>query len=276
MITNLNDLLRNKISTKLSNKEQFEIIEYFYSLTEDEQANILRLALADFYKIYYYSNRKIHGLFKLKIEDVIDYCIVDVGSAIYVLDAIKVFNDMDYVSKCLIMETLENYDQDNNVRSVYKLHDLDKLTYQIVDDIENYKEYYKNYLEYNKEKPNRISVIGEFISYRMLELIKINPKKYQKYILEFIKEYYKWKNFIKMHVGKHLLNNFDFDYLDKIENNSLDELLNLSQKDFDFLFTLVIEYLHYTTEKMEIKEEIVDDYFIKGSSNELKEKLKCK
>ena len=49
MITNFNDLLRNKISTKLSNKEEFEIIEYFYSFTEEEQSNILRLALADFY-----------------------------------------------------------------------------------------------------------------------------------------------------------------------------------------------------------------------------------
>ena len=275
MITNFNDLLRNKISNKLSDKDGIGIIEYFYSLGEEEQSNLLRLALADFYKINYYSNRKIHDLFKFNIGDVIEFCIVDVGSAIDVLEAMKVFGDMDYVSKCLVMQTLETYGQDDNVRSIYKFHDLDKLTYQIVDDVESYKEYYKNYLDVNKNKPNRITAIGEFISYRMLDLINTNYNKYQRNVLEFIKVYYKWKNFIKMHEGKYLLNDFDFTYLEKIENNSLDIIFNDTQTDFKFLFTLVTEYLHYTTEKMEIKEEIINNYFIKESSNELKEKLKC-
>ena len=174
------------------------------------------------------------------------------------------------------METLENCNQDDNIRLIYKMHDLDKLTYQIIDDIDSYKEYYKNYLDYNKDKPNRMETIGEFITYRILELINVNHKKYQRYILEFIKVYYKWKKFIKMHDGEHLLNDFDFEYLTIIENESLDTLLNETKINFKFLFTLVTEYLHYTTEKMEIKEEIIDDYFIKESSKELKEKLKSK
>ena len=156
------------------------------------------------------------------------------------------------------------------------MHDLDKLTYKIIDGLENYKEYYKNYLEVNKANPNRIKNISEFISYKVLELKKTDYNKYEKYILEFIKVYYKWKNFIKKHDGEHLLNSWDIKYLEGIEHIPLDQLLDEIGSSFQFLFTLVSEYMHYTTEKLEIKEEIIDNYFYKESSNELKEKLKCK
>lgn len=276
MITNFNDLLRNRVTEEFNSDIKLQtlgIVDFFYSLSEENQTNLLRLALADFYKISYYSNNRPHSLFNLKTEDIIDYCIVDVGSTIDVLKSIKTFNDMDYISKSLILETLEISNQDNIITSIYKFHNLDKLTYQIIDDIELYKEYYKNYLDANKENPNRIKTISDYISYRIIELKKIDYNKYQKYVLEFIKVYYKWKNFIKNHDGEYLLNSCDFKYIDIIENLSLEQLLEKVESSFSLLFTLVSEYLHYTTSKLEIKEEIVDNYFINETDNKIKEKL---
>jgi len=275
MIANFNDLLRKKVTDEFNfdiKSQELGIVDFFYSLKEEQQITLLKLALADFYKISYYTNNKPHAIFNINIEDTINYCIVDVGSAIDVLKSIKSFNDMDYVSKCLILEMLES--QDNIITSIYKFHNLDKLTYQIIDDIELYKEYYINYLEINKENPNRIKIISDFISYRFLELKKIDYIKYQKYILECIKVYYKWKNFIKDHEGKYLLNKIDFKYLEIIENLSLTELLEKVNSSFNLLFTLVSEYLHYTTSKLEIKEEIVDNYFMTKTDTKIREKLK--
>lgn len=277
MITNFNDLLRKKVTDEFNSDiktQELGIVDFFYSLKEEDQITLLRLALVDFYKISYYTNHKQHPIFNTNIENTIDYCIVDVGSAIDVLKSIKSFNDMDYVSKCLILEMVEK--EDNVITSIYKFHKLDKLTYQIIDDIDLYKEYYINYLEVNKENPNRIKIISDFISYRFIELRKTDPIKYEKYILECVKVYYKWKNFIKNHEGEYLLNKIDFNYLEIIENLSLTELTQKINSNFNLLFTLVSEYLHYTTEKLEIKEEIVDNYFIEKTDNKIKEKLNFK
>lgn len=279
MLTNYNDILRKKISEGLKYNEELciiEAIEFFNTLSYNEQENILRLALADFYKLNYYSTNEIHDIFKTKIEDIIDEYIIDQNFVIQLMQSIKQFNDMDYVSKCIIMETMQNNNQDYNIISIFPSHILDKLTYQIVDNIENYKEYYKNYIEVNKNNPKCIETITHFIIIRILELKKNDYNKYQKYILEFIKVYYKWKNFIRKHDGQYILNKCDFDYLNKIETYSIDNLNNEIEHNFEFLFTLVLEYFHYSISKLEIKEEIVDKYFEISSDNKIKEKLKIK
>ena len=276
MVANYNDLLRRKISYHLSKKEDPDenIISYFYCLTDEEQEILMRLALADLYKIQYYNKGEVPNLFQVPIDQLIDKCIVDVGLAIDLLEAAKAFNDMDYVSKTLLLETMEDNDQDRNISSVYKFHTLDKLTYRIIDNIDNYKEYYKEYLEVNKEVPNRISTITNYISYRVLDLKSENQNKYKKYVLEFIKTYYKWKNFIKNHDGEYLLNKNDFIYLDIVNSKSIDEIFTYIEENFDFLFTIVGEYLHYKTQKIEIKEEIIEEYFNSSSSEKIKNKLK--
>jgi hypothetical protein len=277
MVANYNDLLRKQISECFNNNEDTDsILGFFYNLNNDEQQIIIRLALSDIYKLSYYIDGKPSELFKYPIQDVIDKCITDVGLVIDLMLSSKLFNDMDYVSKTLLLETMEENDQDKNIISIYKLHILDKFTYIIVDDIENYKKYYKEYLDVNKDKPNKISTITEYISYRILNLKYEDTTKYKKYILEFIKVFYKWKNFIQNHEGKYLLNKSDIIYLDIINSKSLLEIFEYIENDFDFLFTIVGDYLHYKTQKIEIKEEIVDEYLISSSSEKLKQKLKIK
>lgn len=278
MVANYNDLLRKQISYSIDRNEDADenIISYFYSLNDEEQEFLLRLALADLYKINYYTDGEVSNLFKVPINQLIDKCITDVVLAIDLLGASKAFNDMDYVSKTLLLETMEDNDQDRNISSIYKYHTLDKLTYRIIDDIENYKEYYKEYLEVNKDVPNRVTTITKYISYRMTDLKEENETKYKTYILEFLKVYYKWKNFIKNHKGKYLINKNDLIYLDIIDSKPIEEIFTYIEDNFDFLFTIVGEYLHYKTQKIEIKEEIIDKYFNSSSSDNLKQKLKIK
>jgi len=278
MVVNYNDLLRKQISYCFDKQEETDenIIDYFYSLDETEQEIRMRLALADLYKLNYYMDGTVSNLFKIPIKQLIDKAIVDVVFAIDILKASKVFNDLDYVSKTLLLDVIEEHDQDKNISSIFKLHIVDKFTYRIVDDIEKYKEYYKEYLDINRDKPNKISTITEYLCYRMINLKYDNETKYKKYILEFIKVYYKWKKFIKNHEGKYLLNKNDIIYIDMIEHNSIEEILEYMEDDFDFLFTIVGEYLYYKTQKIEIKEEIVDEYLISSSSDDLKQKLKIK
>ena len=276
MVANYNDLIRKQISYCFDRNEDADenIISYFYSLSDEKQEFIMRLALADLYKLNYYMDGTVSDLFKIQINQLVDKCIVDVGLAIDLLEAAKAFNDMDYVSKTLLLEVMEDNDQDKNITSIYKYHTLDKLTYRIVDDIENYKEYYKEYLEVNKDKADRIKTITNYISYRMTDLKQEDENKYKKYILEFIKVYYKWKNFIKNHDGEYLLNKNDFIYLDIITSKSIEEIFTYIEEHFDFLFTIVGEYLHYKTQKIEIKEEIIEEYFNSSSSEKIKNKLK--
>ena len=144
MIANFNDILREEVTQKFNIDPEygtFEIMDFFNSITTEEKEKILRLALADFYKLSYYFDNKHAHVFKHKISDIVDFFIVDGSSAIDILKAIKIFHELDYVTKCLILERLEIENQDNNINSIYKMHKLDKLTYQIIDDIENYKEY---------------------------------------------------------------------------------------------------------------------------------------
>ena len=181
---------------------------------------------------------------------------------------------MDYVSKFLLLEYMTENNQDQELFSINKLHSIDKITYQIVDDMNYYEKYYKEYLEINKDKTDRIKIISEYIGYRLLGIKYENPIIYQRYILECIKTYYKWKNFMKNHEGKYLLNKYDLEYLKKIEDFNIEDLINELEYDFDFYVTVVGEHLYYKTQKIEIKEEIIDKYYNNTSSNNVKKKLK--
>lgn len=277
MVANYNDLLRKKISDYFNNSEDTDgILDFFYNLDDVGQETVIRLALSDIYKLNYYMDGEAPNLFKIPVDQLVDKCIVDVGLVVDVLSGSKMFNDMDYVSKTLLLETMEDNDQDKNIENIYKFHVLDKITYRIIDDIECYKEYYKEYLEVNKDKTDRIFTITNYITYRMIDLKYEDEIKYKKYILEFIKVYYKWKYFIKNHEGKYLLNKNDVIYLDIIESKSIEEIFIYVEDNSDFLINIVGEYLYYKTQKVEIKEDVIDNYFNTSSSEDLKQKLKIK
>lgn len=277
MVNNLNNLMRKTISSTIENGG--EIMEDFYSLEKEEQKKIVRLLIVDAYKLNYFYNKKSLDFFnkvdeKNNIDSIIEYCLFDEAIIYDLMLSTKLFYDMDFVSKCVLMQDMENYDQDRILTSIYPLHILDRIVYQIEDDMKCYKKYYKNYLKVHKDELNRREIISNFIVGRMLDLKNTEAIKYKKYVLDMLKVYYKWKVFIKEHGGEYLLNEEDFGYIEIIKNNDIESLLNEFENNFKFTITVVTDYFHYTTEKIEIKDKLVDKYFEETSSAELQKKLK--
>lgn len=265
MVTNLNDVIRDK----MSKDNFFEIVIYFDSLEKEQQINVLRLMLLDYYKL----NCNNISMTQLDLDDFIYSCFDDMSLIYNLILHTKAFNEMDYISKCILMETMEDLDMDDDLFKISNLHLLDKLTYKIVDDIECYKDYYKDYITKNENSLYRRNNITNVLALRILDLKKFDSVKYKKYILEFIKTYYKWKLFIKNHDGEYLLNDIDFVYLNKIENTDIDILLGELYKDIAFLSMILGEFLHYKTSVTEIKEEVVDSYLKEAVNENVKQKL---
>ena len=72
------------------------------------------------------------------------------------------------------------------------------------------------------------------------------------------------------------MNDEDFIYVDKIEKSNFEDLLNDVEKDYDFLNLILGDYLHYKTEKIEVSEDLVDEYLIDSCDEKIKIKLKIK
>ena len=65
----------------------------------------------------------------------------------------------------------------------------------------------------------------------------------------------------------------DFKYINIIEKEEFESVLKILDNDYEFLYTIVGEFLHYTTSKLEINEKLVDKHLIDSTRKEFKKKL---
>lgn len=265
-----NDILRKNLC-----KENIEdSIIYFESLPYELKEKVIDIMLLDYYKLEYMCNKNYPDLFELSKEEIYKKCIYDTETLITLLDATYVFNNTSFFNKYIIFKEMQCFNQDVNLKKISNMHLLDKITYQIKDDLDSYKEYY---IDFKDKTP--IELIDSFIcllTMRLNDLKNIDFNKYKKIILEIIQVYYKWKIFIKDHDGEYLLNREDINYIKILEKYKLDKLFILIDNDNYFLPYMLGEYLHYTTSKLEINENFVDDYLSKTSSKSLKKKFDIK
>ena len=80
----------------------------------------------------------------------------------------------------------------------------------------------------------------------MLKIKEKDYNLYKKYILEFIKSYYKWKKFLICNKKNILLEN-DIKYLHFIENSEIEDIIDITNYNKDFFQTLVGEYFYSKT-----------------------------
>lgn len=271
MLSNLNDVYRNKIY----NKDFIEFVEYFNSLDIDTQEKVLRLILMDNYKINCFNNKyiKIDGE---SIDSILMSCLDNAKILKEILKDAKCFYGMDYFSKSLLLEDMKNRELDSKINDICRNHMLDVLTYHILDELDLYQEYYKDFMIKNRGNIFSQNLLIDYLSLRVLDLKNKNNKKYEKFLLEFIKVYYKWRKFINDHEGEYLMNDEDFIYVDKIEKLNIEELFNQIENDYDFLNLILGDYLHYKTQKIEVSEELVDKYLNESCDEKIKIKLKIK
>lgn len=271
MLSNINDVYRDKIYSK----DFIELFDYLRNLDEDKQETLLRFILMDNYKINCFYNKYIK-LDDNSIDSILMSCLDNAKVFKGLLKQASCFHGMDYFSKSLLLEDMKIKGLDSKISSISKNHILDVLTYHILDELDLYQDYYKDFMIKNRGNIYGQNLLIDYLSLRVLDLKNIDKKKYEEFLLEFIKVYYKWRKFINDHEGEYLMNDEDFIYVDKIEKLNIDDLFWNIENDYNFINLILADYLHYKTEKIEVSEDLVDEYLIDSCDEKIKTKLKIK
>ena len=267
MLYNINDVLRNEIY----NKSLLDFIVEFDTLSYKEKYNILSILLLDNYKIAINHNPDKTNFFKKNIDEMLDSCEEDPELLVNMLRTGKVFYSLDTFSKCLLFEIISKHD--SSLIAISKLHIIDKLTYATVNDTEHFKKYYT---EFNKKHKNKEDSIIEMFIYKILNLKYEDESKYKEMLLEFMQVYYKWKTYMKENDGEFLLEVYDNNYLDVLNNYDINDIFELLETNIHFLEVLVEDFFFYTTTELEIEDSVVDEYYESNTCEQIKQKFKTK
>ncbi len=267
MYSSINDEMRNKIINKNSLELTLLNIE---QLDYNSKEYFFRLLLSDYYKINYYKglidkNFDFLEDFNNSIDYLLDMCYKDEDFLIELINCSKKFNSLKRTQKMMILDTLSSCDQDKTLINISNSHILDKLTYMFNYDLNSFKEYYTDFKD---------SSLLDFIVNKLVSYKKENYEEYKKFILEFIKVYYKWTIFSKDNLGRDHLYKEDNLYLEIIRFNTIEDLINLSLSDIDFLKTIVENYLFYSTCEKQVSEEIIDKFYSENVDEEIRKKLR--
>ena len=276
MITSINDKIRNTIIDKTSIESSLLNIK---KLDMEQAREVIRLLVLDYYKIKFIEGISTDDfssldIFNNSIDELIDNCLENDELLSLFIKSSILFNSSSIVYKIIVMEGLEKYDEDENLMDISKLHLFDRIAYTFNYDLYSFKKYYIDYKESNENK--NINFATTFIIDKLLEYKKQNENAYKKFILEFIREFYKWILFINDNGDKFSLSDEERKYLQLIKSNSIDDLIKYIENDYKFLYTLTDNYLYYSTSEKEISKKIIDEYFNNNTDDEMKNKLKQK
>lgn len=278
MVYNINDSIRRQI---FENKTVAYSVNYIGDLTENNKESILRLLLSDFFKINV-SNLEIMDtrqnleIFKYTIDDLIITCLNDINFLVQILKGAFEFYNSTLITKSIIIEEMEAHDFDDKLMEISKLHILDKISYTFSYDLEDFKIYFLDYIKKHRTFGEKDSLANEFLTDKMIFLRSIDFEKYKSYLLEFIRQYYKWNLFRKEKLK--IVSRFegDYEYLCRVKNESLESLINHSMNDYDFLLTLLVNYLYYTIFSNNEMAQSAEKYLLKNSDEGLQKKLQLK
>lgn len=267
MIKNINDIYRNKISSYNSISS---VLLYLSKLKEKELEYVLGILLADLYKISVYTHPFENNENIFKFFEIYDAQTIKRESSQFnylleaAISATMFFDDLNLINKVLLMEDIK--DKDSLLSSLHELHILDKITYSFIYDLSFFIDLYKDFID--KEKKSGKLII-DFLITKFDDLKVINYDKYRKFILEFIKIYYKKGIYSRINSK----DNKNFSYLKEIEEKPLKYLYNRVEKDDIFLSSILKNYLNYNIINEEIKNNI-DNCFNNNSDKEIVKKLK--
>ena len=252
MISSINDNLRNKINNLIVKDPDNSIVNFleWYNIKSSEgKDTIMRLLISDFYKnIYFIKDSKIksESLEFLENEEVnnIILCLEnDYDLLIKFLYATIKFNSATFFDKQVLFKKIQN--KDKILLKIYKGHILDKIIYSEKDKLEDLIFMYEDYIKKSTEK-EKFKIADCFLCLNMLKIKEKDYNLYKKYILEFVKSYYKWKKFLFYNKQNILLEN-DIKYLHFIENSEIEDIIDITNYNKDFFQTLVGEYFYSKT-----------------------------
>ena len=261
MFKTINDLCREGILGR----------EKIILRNDSKSSYLLGLLISDLYKMSYYYGLADKSCADIaeRIEQLVLYGGYD-NFKLFKLCSIECitsavdYNKLSLVDKNMLFEELENADKGQILNQINSFHFLDKMSCSFVQDLSVYEEFYKDYVEKNKDEEN---IVIEFLIRKLVELKSINYKKYKEFILEFIKTYYKCAlyDLKPNHVSQRL-------YIKEIESTSLKHLYEKADKNYNFLYAILRQYLRYSNSEVHKKND-VNDYFNINSDKGIQKKL---
>lgn len=276
MVNSLNDKIRNTIINKYSKEITLLNLE---KLNYEEYEKIVSLMYSDYYKLdvfmKFVDNKYIYKDLNINKSKLVEKSMKDEEFLSKLIESSIVFDSLPIISKINVFEELFLLDEYNNLLKISNLNLLDIITYQFNFNINDFKEYYKDYVMKNKSV-NKNTFVSIFITNKLNEYEILNFDKYKIFILEFLRIYYKWNIFIKNNFSKDFLEKEDIHYLKLIKENKMDDIFNLLSEDLNFLTTLIENYLFYSTSQKMVSEDIVNEYFYNNVEEEVQRKLKLK
>lgn len=275
MICSINDKVREEIFKLDIN----DIDSYFDNLTEEKRDFVFRILLSDlckmdFYEEFFHDRENDCLIFRHTPEELIKMFKQDKELLSLLVNTSVVFHKSDMLQKIMIMDQIEFTNKDKYFSEINKFHFLDKISYEFEYNLEAFKIYYLDYLKVNMNVISNQDTVSQYIAMKILDLKNTDCNKYRKFILEFIKVYYKWNLFQKDHELKEPRTKEDYDYLGVVQKSSMKKILNDLDNDYKFLATIIRNYLYFSTVGAKEKENEVETYFIENTDLKVQKKLK--
>ena len=274
MVSSINDKVRKYIFKDALGSLMFKRI---MSLNSKNKEYVLRLLLSDYYKVNYLSgiNEKL-SIFRQPMDYILDLCLNNNNFLIMVLGESICFSASPIISKIITLETISNDKLDSKLSSINKFHFLDKISYEFSYELEDLKRYYINFFNRSSNPIDNHILSSEYLSDKISLLEYKDVNKYEQYIIDFMREYYKWNLFMRDAVKKEPRIPYDYNYLNRIRDCSINDLLYDASKNYQLLFLLVSNYLYYTSLTTDEEKNIVDKYFNVNVKPDIQKKLNIK
>ena len=202
MISSVNDILRNIINNLITKDPDSSIVNFleWYDLKSYAQKeDIMRLLISDFYKNIYFiedleiKTEALEFIENEKINNIILTLENDYDLLIKFLYATVKFSNTTFFDKQVIFEKIK--EKDRILMQIFNGHLLDKIVYSEKHELNDLIFIYKDYINKSKKK-KKLEIADCFLCLNMLKIKEKDYNLYKKYILEFIKSYYKWKKFL--------------------------------------------------------------------------------
>ncbi|MDD4608324.1 MAG: hypothetical protein PHD10_04270 [Bacilli bacterium] len=133
-----------------------------------------------------------------------------------------------------------------------------------------YKDYTSKFGNDAETKNNAL----ESILVTMESLYTYNKDNYEEVLTDMLAVYYKWKKYLGSEPKYNMLINYEKELLDIIEKQPMINIVELSNQMPLVLDEIVDTYLYYSSENIEISNEVVDEYIKNNVDESVKAKLK--
>ena len=254
MYKNLNDVYRERI---IHNEDLDQLNDW-------ELLYLFDIIIGDMYKLFVFQEKKNQASIIEQKYNLIKKKLLSSESLLKkAIRSTHIFYDMELINKSILMEDLSENGGANFLLSKNRLNLLDQISYSFRYDLGYFVDVYIDFLEKN---PNENRLIVDYIADGINELKIINYEKYEKFILEFFRCYYKCS-----------LSNKDLStaFINSLQIKSLREMYDEVSKDNGLLTMILQNYLEYETSNNEEKIKI-DSNFTNNSSEVMVKKLKFK